>query len=122
MTAVVTAARVSAPVALPGFLLATVLITVVVSPLLLSALHAAGAEGATLEEVTLRTLELTAITLTFPLLAVLGGGGRAAWGYSRSDASQGAAVCGYEDYPRAGVQWFLSVSCSGTTANSGHPW
>jgi len=72
--------RILVTVVLAGFVLATVAITVLLSSPLLRALHAAGAGGATLEEVTLRTLELTAIALTFPLLAVLGGGGRAAWG------------------------------------------
>jgi membrane protease YdiL (CAAX protease family) len=59
---------------------AAVIAAGVLSPAILALLRAAGAAGANLEDVTLRVLELVAIGLTFALLAVLGGGGRAAWG------------------------------------------
>lgn len=80
MTAAASARRLSPAFALPAFLVATIAATALVSPVVLAALERAGATGVTLEAVTLRVLELAAIGLTFPLLAVLGGGGRAAWG------------------------------------------
>ena len=61
--------RPAAFVALAVLLAASVVITGVLSPPILRVLHAAGASGASLAEVTLRTLELTAIALTFALLA-----------------------------------------------------
>lgn len=88
------ALRLRAPAALVLFLVATVGLTAVLSPPLLAALHGAGVAGATLEEVTFRTLELTAIVLTFPLLAVLGGGGRAAWGVPPSSGVASALGVG----------------------------
>jgi len=85
VTAVVSRHRVLAPVALSVALIATVVITGVLSPLIVRVLHAAGVPDASLAEVTLRTLQLTAIALTFTLLTVLGGGGRRAWGLPPRD-------------------------------------
>lgn len=72
--------RVPAALALAGYLAALVLIAGASSPALLRVLQRAGFDGATLEEVSLRLLEVVAIVLTVPLLAVLGGGSRCAWG------------------------------------------
>ncbi len=66
--------------ALALWLAAVVVITATASPRVFVALHRAGFTGADMEGVTLRILELTAIALTFPLLAALGVGGRDAWG------------------------------------------
>lgn len=67
------------PVALLGYLAALALIAGMASPALLRLLHAAGFEAATLTATTVRLLEVVAIVLTVPLLAVLGGGGWRAW-------------------------------------------
>lgn len=69
-----------AALALAGYLAALVLIAGAASPALLRLLQHAGFDGATLEEVSLRLLEIVAIVLTVPLLAMLGGGSRCAWG------------------------------------------
>jgi membrane protease YdiL (CAAX protease family) len=50
------------------------------SPLLLAVLHAAGVAEASLDEVTVRTLEIAAIVGVFPLLALLGGAAASGWG------------------------------------------
>jgi hypothetical protein len=72
--------RVPAALALAGYLAALVLIAGAASPALLRLLQRAGFDGATLEAVSLRLLEIVAIVLTVPLLALLGGGSLSAWG------------------------------------------
>lgn len=89
--------RVPAALALAGYLAALVLIVGAASPAMLRLLHRAGFTGATLEEVTLRLLEIVAIVLIVPLLAVLGGGGVRAWGIASQDrwwlrAGRGALI------------------------------
>ncbi len=65
--------------ALAAYLAGIVLVAGAASPWVLAALHAAGAGGATLDEVAVRTLQLVAIAATFPLVAALGGVGRGGW-------------------------------------------
>ena len=65
--------------ALAAYLAGIVLVAGALSPWMLGALRAAGAESATLVEVAVRTLQLVAIAATFALLVVLGGPGRGGW-------------------------------------------
>ncbi|MFT5447948.1 MAG: membrane protease YdiL (CAAX protease family) [Gammaproteobacteria bacterium] len=65
---------------LGGALVVTVLLTVLISPLVLAALHGLGASTATADGVTIRTLQLVAIAVTIIALRRMGGGGRVAWG------------------------------------------
>ena len=70
--------------ALGGGLAVTVIVTGLLAPVLATALQDLGAQGATLAEVCVRTLQLTAIAVTFALLALVSpvapGRMRDAWG------------------------------------------
>jgi membrane protease YdiL (CAAX protease family) len=62
-----------------AYLAAIAALTGASSPLLLGALHGAGATEATLDAVTMRTLELVAIAGVFPLLLAMGGVAPSGW-------------------------------------------
>ena len=74
----------TALVVLAGALVATVLATVLISPVLLASLQGMGAT-ATLAGVTTRTLQIVAIVVTGVVLRQTGGGGRIAWGIPARD-------------------------------------
>ena len=63
----------------------TVLVTAFVSPLFVDLLQVFGFAEARLDEVSIRTLELVAIALTFTALRFSGGSGAAAWAVPRRE-------------------------------------
>ena len=86
-----------APVALLAYVAALGLIAGAASPLVFALLHRTGFTGASAQDVNARVLEIAAVVLIVPLLAVLGGGGLRAWGVPSSGrpwrrAGQGALL------------------------------
>lgn len=97
-------ARITALAVLGGALVATVLITAVISPIALVVLHGIGVSAATVDGVTLRTLQLVAIAVTMIALRLFGGGGRAAWGIPVRDRLLPRMVLGF-------VYGLVSLGC-----------